>query len=126
MKVSRDKAVHKNKYGVDLWVYPEISPEAELAYLEVKDGHFEEFYDKVSTFTYYIIEGQGTFFLNGVPHDVAATDLITIPPNTKLYYLGTMKMVLMTTPAWRAENDVHVRDIPRESVATLSEKPNIE
>jgi mannose-6-phosphate isomerase-like protein (cupin superfamily) len=114
MKTSRDQAEHKHKYGKDLWVYPEISSAAKLVYIDAKEGHFEEFYDKVSTFTYYVIEGSGTFFLNGEPQPAVAGDLITIPPNTKIYYLGRLKMILVTTPAWRAENEMHVRDIPKE------------
>ena len=112
-KISKDEAFHKHKHGIDLWVYPEINEHAELAHIQVQSGHFEEFYDKVSTFTYYIIEGQGTFFLDEKPYQVVAGDFLSIPPNTKIYYLGKMKMVLVTTPPWKAENEVHVRDIPQ-------------
>ncbi len=112
-KTSRNDASRKSKHGIELWVYPSIGDETGLVYIEVHEGHFEEFYDKVSTFTYYIIEGSGAFYLNGELQNVESGDVISIPPKTKIYYKGSMKMILITTPAWSAENEVHVRDIPR-------------
>ncbi len=85
--------------------------EAGLAYIEVKKGHFEEFTNKKSTFLYYIIKGTGTFFLNRKAVHVKATDLVVIPPKTKIYYKGSMQMILATVPAWRAKNEVHIRYI---------------
>ena len=32
-----------------------------------------------------------------------------IPSNTRIYYFGTMEMVLTVSPAWSAENERHVR-----------------
>lgn len=115
MKTSREKAFSKHKHGIDLWVYPEINSSAELVYIDVKGGHHGEFYNKVSTFTYYVIEGSWTFYINGQPQEMLAGDFVTIPPNTKIHYLGTMKMVLVTTPAYRAENQVHVGDTSWDS-----------
>lgn len=126
MIVSRDQASHKLKHGVDMWVYPTDREEIGFLYDEVNGGHFQEFMDKVSTFAYYILDGHGTFFLNGTPHEAGSGDLIIVPPMTKLYYLGTMKMILVTTPAWKAENEVHVRDIPSNSKLLQLEKPSIE
>jgi mannose-6-phosphate isomerase-like protein (cupin superfamily) len=111
MIISREQASFKHKHGIDLWVYPTIGTVAGLVFVDVKEGHFQEFYDLVSTFTYYVIEGSGTFLIDSQPQDVSAGDYVSIPPKTKIYYLGTMKMVLVTTPAWKAENEVHVRFI---------------
>jgi mannose-6-phosphate isomerase-like protein (cupin superfamily) len=72
-------------------------------------GHFQEFYDTKSTFTYYIIKGNGTFFLDDEQIEVEATDLVVIPPNTHIHYFGTMEMVLTVSPAWKEENERHVR-----------------
>lgn len=87
--------------------------EAGVVYIEVEEGHFQEFYDKKSTFVYYIIEGKGTFYLDEKKTSVEATDLVIIPPMTKIYYFGKMKMTLTTVPAWQAENEVHVRFIEK-------------
>lgn len=111
MKLTRKQTVHKNKFGADLWVYKINRKEAGLAYIEVKKGHYEEFMNKKSTFMYYVLKGSGTFYLNGKANQVKATDVIIIPPKTRAYYLGTMKMVLVTAPAWQAKNEVHIRYI---------------
>lgn len=111
MKITKQEAETKSKCGINLWVYKTANPELGFVYIEVAQGHLTEFYSKVSTFTYYVLEGEGKFFLDGVETPAKETDLIVIPPNTKIYYLGKMKLILMTTPAWAAENEVHVRDI---------------
>ncbi|MFA5184023.1 MAG: cupin domain-containing protein [Patescibacteria group bacterium] len=111
MKTTKNEAITKSKFGINLWVYKTNTKEAGFVYTEVAEGHFEEFYHKVSTFIYYVLEGEGKFFLDGVETPVKATDLIVIPPNTKIYYLGNMKLNLITVPAWSPENEVHVRDI---------------
>jgi len=111
MKTTKQEAEIKSKFGIDLWVYKTDSEKAGFVYIEVAQGHLEEFYNKVSTFIYYVLEGEGSFFLDGVETPVKATDLIVISPGTKIYYLGKMKLNLITVPAWALENEVHVRDI---------------
>jgi ethanolamine utilization protein EutQ (cupin superfamily) len=98
-----------NKHGIDLTVYGENVPSANVVYVEVKEGHFQEFLDSESTYMYYIIEGKGTFFLNDEPLETEATDLIVIPPKTRIHYFGTMKMVLTVTPAFDASREQHIR-----------------
>lgn len=102
-----------NKHGIDLTVYGEGVPEANVVYVSVKEGHFQEFKDKVSHFICYIISGQGVFVLNDEKMDVKATDLVVIPPNTRIHYFGTMEMVLTVAPAWKEENEVHIRFIDK-------------
>lgn len=111
MKITKKQTKIKSKFGIKLRVYKTKYRQAEFAYVEVKKGHLEEFYNKVSTFFYYILEGKGKFFLNGVATPVKATDLLVIPPKTKIYYLGKMKLILVTAPAWSAKDEVYVRNI---------------
>lgn len=111
MKYVRSSAHIKNKFGIKLWVYPVKRKEAGVAYIKVTKGHLEEFYNTKSTFIYYVVKGRGEFFLNGKKTSVKATDLVAIPPKTKIYYLGKMELLLTTVPAWQAKNEVHVRFI---------------
>jgi mannose-6-phosphate isomerase-like protein (cupin superfamily) len=108
-KYTADEATKVNKHGIDLTIYGMDCPTANVVHVEVQKGHFQEFYNVESTFIYYIYEGRGTFVLNDEPVEAAATDLIVIPPNTRIYYFGTMKMVLTTTPRYKEENELHVR-----------------
>jgi len=113
MKIPKARATKKSIHGINLLVYPTRRKEVGIVSVSVKQGHFQEFYDTKSTFVYYVISGAGTFYLNGKKTPVKAGDVIVAPPKTKIYYFGTMKMTLTTTPAWQAKNEVHVRFIPR-------------
>lgn len=104
------KNAHKfNKHGIDLTAYNEDVPEANVVFVSVDKGHFQEFYDIESYYIYYIIEGKGTFVLDDKKIEAEATDLIVIPPKTRIHYFGTMKMVLTVSPAFKEENERHVR-----------------
>lgn len=91
-KFSADKANKFKKHGIDLTVYREDVPSANVVYVEVDGGHMQEFKDTTSHFIYYIIEGNGVFILDDEQVEVKATDLIVIPPNTRIHYFGKMKM----------------------------------
>jgi len=109
-----DDAERKEKYGADLTVYDGSECGTQVARVSVKEGHFEEFIDAVSTYQYLILEGKGTFYLNDEEVPVVATDLVVVPPGTRIYYLGTMDMVLVTSPSWDARNYSHVRFIDKQ------------
>lgn len=108
-KYTVEKAQRFNKHGIDLTVYGMKVPSVNVVYVSVKKGHFQEFYDIKSHFVYYIIKGHGTFFLNDEKVPVKATDLLVIPPKTRIYYFGTMEMVLSVSPAYDEKNERHIR-----------------
>lgn len=113
------KYVYKNsearkflKYGIDLAVYEvDSKPDAEVVYEEVEIGHHQEWYSDRSTYQWFVIEGKGTFVINGEQFDVEEKDLVAVPPNNKMYYFGKMKMLLITSPPYNEEHEHHVRDI---------------
>jgi mannose-6-phosphate isomerase-like protein (cupin superfamily) len=102
-----------NKHGIDLTLYGQDEPSANVCHVSVREGHFEEFYNVKSAFTYYIVKGKGIFFLDDEPIEVAATDLVVIPPKTRIHYFGTMEMVLTVSPAWEEKDEHHVRFIEK-------------
>jgi mannose-6-phosphate isomerase-like protein (cupin superfamily) len=119
-KFSANDARKFNKYGIDLVVYGENFPAANVVHISVKKGHFEEFYDLESAFICYIIEGKGTFVLNDKKIEEKAADLIVVPPKTRIHYFGTMEMVLTVVPAFDEKNERHVRMVDE------SESPYVE
>lgn len=112
-KFTAKEANKFNKFGVDLTIYGENIPSANVVHVRVKKGHFEEFYDLKSTYIYYIIKGRGTYYLNGKRVEARATDLIVIPPKTRIHYFGNMEMVLTVSPAFNEKNERHVRLIDK-------------
>lgn len=108
-KFTANKAQKFNKHGIDLVVYGENYPAANVVHVSVKKGHFQEFYDVESAYIYYIVSGKGTFVLDEEKIEAEATDLIVIPPKTRIHYFGTMEMVLTASPAFNEKNERHVR-----------------
>lgn len=103
-----------SKYGVDITLYGLINPDANIVYEEVIEGHFEEFLSTKSTYTWFIIEGEGTFVIDDEKVQVVAKDIITVPPHKRIHYFGKMKMILFTVPAFYAGNERHIRDVKKE------------
>lgn len=110
-KFTLEKAKKFHKFGVDLVTYGENVPEANVVHVSVKKGHLEEFYDTKSYYIYYIVEGKGVFVLNDKKVEAGPTDLIVIPPKTRIHYFGTMEMVLTVSPAFDEKNERHVRTV---------------
>jgi len=108
-KYTAKEAKKFNKYGVDLVVYGENVPLANVVHVRVKEGHFQEFYEIESTFIYYIIKGKGVFILDGESIEATASDLIVIPPKTRIHYFGDMEMVLTVSPAFKETDERQVR-----------------
>lgn len=96
------------KFSIKLDVYPAVG-NCGVVVVETETGHNQEFYDKVSTFNYIILEGSGSFFLNDEEVKVVQGNFISIEPNTRLYYKGKMKLILITTPPWQAENEIETK-----------------
>lgn len=113
-RYTADEAQKFNKHGIDLTVYGEGVAEANVVHVSVEEGHFQEFSDSRSHFMYYIYEGSGVFVLNDEQIPAKATDLIVIPPNTRIHYFGKMKMVLTVTPAFNEADEQHIRFIDRQ------------
>lgn len=107
----RNRDVSKiEKFGINLEVFPSVDT-CGVVLVETLEGHNQEFYDKKSTFTYIILEGEGTFFLDDEPVKVTKGYAIYIQPKTRIYYKGKLRMVLITTPEWKKENEVETKAV---------------
>ncbi|MBN1535052.1 MAG: cupin domain-containing protein [Spirochaetes bacterium] len=111
MVYRKKDAVRIEKHGVSMTIYnnAEQCPQAAVAYQETARGHAEEFLHQRSAFIYYIIEGSGTWYIEDVPHEVAASDVIIVPPGRRFYFTGNLKQLCITAPAWSQEGEHHVR-----------------
>lgn len=117
---SLDNAKQIQKFGVDISIYGADAPSG-FVYEETEAGHFEEFYDTESTYTWFIIDGNGMFVVDDEKMEVTAKDLVVVPPNKRIHYFGKMKMLLCTSPAFNPDNERHVRDVdPSESPYKIS------
>ena len=113
MIYKKDNAIIFDKQGVKMRVYntKEQCPEATVVYQETQKGHHEEFFHSKSNFIFYIIEGEGTWFIEDKPYNAEAGDVVIIPPNNRFYYKGALKQICITSPSWEQEYEHHVRNI---------------
>ena len=103
-----------NKHGIDVTVYGMKVPHVNVVHISVTEGHFQEFIDIKSYYIYYIIQGAGIFVLNDEKSKVIATDLIAIPPNTRIHYFGTMELIVTASPAFNEKNERRVRFVDKK------------
>src|SRR5688572_12067175 len=96
---SEDDADKVSKFGIDLKLYGDVTPDINFSIIDVAEGHFEEF-KNTSWFVYYILGGSGVYVLNDEKLPVKQGDVVAVPPNTRIHYFGTMKMVLIVNPPW--------------------------
>ena len=122
MKISRDDADQFEKFGVKFWDYfGGDAADIEILREETQKGHLEEYLNEECTFYYYIIEGEGSFFLDREEIEVEAGDLVVAEPMTKVYYLGEMDVLLISSPPWREEQERHIRYVDKNG-DTVSEE----
>jgi mannose-6-phosphate isomerase-like protein (cupin superfamily) len=119
-KFTADEANKFNKHGIDLTVYGIGVERANVVHVSVEEGHFQEFSDKESYYIYYIYEGSGLFVLDDEKIEAKATDMIVIPPKTRIHYFGKMKMVLTVSPAFNPDNENHIRFVDRSESPFLN------
>ncbi|HEY4489612.1 MAG TPA: hypothetical protein VJA87_04000 [Candidatus Paceibacterota bacterium] len=108
LEKSRD-IPEKDKFGIHLNIYPAINENCEVALVATDEGHNQEFYDQESSFTYIILEGDGIYYLDDEEVLVSKGDFLSIAAKTRIYYKGKMKMLLITSPAWKESNEVETR-----------------
>lgn len=99
---------HVSKFGLELDVYGDFES-FNISKGSVEDGHNQEFYHKESTFHYFILEGSATFYLDEEPVEVEVGDMLSIEPNTRIYYKGSIKFFEISTPPWTEEGEVETR-----------------
>lgn len=99
-----------------MWVYSDKAdyPQGGLVYQEVDGGHYQEFLNEKSAYIYYILEGNGKFVVEDQEYPVQATDVIMVPPGKRFFYLGNMKQILVTAPAWEESAERIIREIKQE------------
>jgi mannose-6-phosphate isomerase-like protein (cupin superfamily) len=102
-------SINVSKHGINLKVFPTNITTANVVRVSTEKGHFQEFYDKKSTYIYYILEGEGVFILNDEKVEAKKGDLVVVPPNTKIHYFGKLDIILTVSPAFDENNEVHVR-----------------
>ena len=86
------------------------SKEISLSYEDVFKGHDK--YDKnyYSSKIYYVLEGDGIFCIDDEKVEVQKGDVIEIPKGDNFVFAGKMKLLLIMSPGFRPQDDIHGKD----------------
>jgi mannose-6-phosphate isomerase-like protein (cupin superfamily) len=95
------------KVGIKGKIFPsrELADNAGFVLIETETGHETTIIEHESNFVYYVLEGSGVFEVNGEPEACTAGDLVVMPMGSKFTYKGKLKMLLISTPPWREDQE---------------------
>lgn len=100
-----DEYGFKDRDGHDGKFFDTDSPTTQHMIVECNDKLMVSLTQSETEFTYYLLEGDGYFVLDGERQKVTKGDLVVVPPGTKYTFGGNLKMLLINTPRWSAEQE---------------------
>lgn len=114
-----DGTIKVEKSGFDLYI-PVACNNDKTGYFFINStkGHDCHGYDKESFHSYYVLEGDGKFTINGNEIIAVKGSTVVIPPFATFYYEGSMKMILKMEPNFKEENFVVVDKVTYEDNKT--------
>lgn len=83
----------------------DITKSTGVCHIETETGHSTTIIEHKCDFIYYILDGDGIFLIDDLKENCEQGDLIIIPAGTKFKYIGKLKMLLITTPAFYPEQE---------------------
>lgn len=83
----------------------DLTNNAGFALITTETGHESTIIEKECDFIYYVLEGSGYFEISGVKEDFVKGNLIVVPMGSKFTYKGKAKLLLITTPPFRPEQE---------------------
>lgn len=101
-----DEYSFKDRDGHDGKLFGTASQRTQHLIVECSNKLTVEVTQREVEFNYYVIEGPGYFVINDERQEVSEGDLVVIPPGTKFTFGGKLKMLLINTPKWSAEQQV--------------------
>jgi mannose-6-phosphate isomerase-like protein (cupin superfamily) len=88
----------------------ELGSEVEFTIVETEKGHETKIKENGCIFAYYILEGNGSFEIEGETEECREGDLVFIPKGEAFRYFGKMKLLLVSAPWWSVEQEETLED----------------
>jgi mannose-6-phosphate isomerase-like protein (cupin superfamily) len=73
--------------------------------IETDKGHDTTIIEHKCDFLYYVLDGEGYFIIDGQNEECKKGDLVVIPAESRFRYVGKLRMLLITTPAFYPEQE---------------------
>jgi mannose-6-phosphate isomerase-like protein (cupin superfamily) len=95
------------KVGIKGKIFPvaNLTTKTQFVLVETNTGHETTIIEYESDFSYYIVEGKGSFIVEGEEESCEKGDLVVIPAGKPFRYVGTLKMLLNSTPVWKESQE---------------------
>lgn len=99
-----DKIGHRGK------IFPtaDLTDKVQFVVME-SDDHLEvSLIQHTCDYSYYVLEGEGSFIINDQEETCSKGDLVVIPAGNKYTFKGKLKLLLVSTPPWSPEQQEEV------------------
>ncbi len=108
-RISLDQAKHLDKDGfsVDIFVKKSDGAGYNALLVDVYGRHYKTEM-KGATRNYFVVEGKGSFTLDGKTHQVKKGDFYIIPDGHNYEYEGQMKLFEFNVPGTDASNQINL------------------
>lgn len=87
-----------------------LSERVEFSIIETEEGHQTKIIEKECIFTYYILEGTGSFEIEDETFRCSQGELVVIPNGVRFRYSGKMKTLLVCAPWWTPDQEETLED----------------
>jgi mannose-6-phosphate isomerase-like protein (cupin superfamily) len=96
-----------DRAGVRGKLFPagELTNSCEQLIIETETGHETTIVEDECDFIYYVLEGQGSFEINGEHLPCETGNLVVVPHGNAFSYAGRLRMLLTCTPPWSPEQE---------------------
>jgi mannose-6-phosphate isomerase-like protein (cupin superfamily) len=84
----------------------DLSDRVEISVIEIEKEHETKIIEKECIFSFFILEGERLFDIDGQKEECKKGDLVMIPQGTAFQYSGKMRMLLVSSPWWSSEQEV--------------------
>ncbi|MDY6769467.1 MAG: cupin domain-containing protein [Candidatus Nanohaloarchaea archaeon] len=101
--------------GLTGYQFPTDNDDFEVYYVDVEQGHDTVIVSQEITHAYYVLDGTGTFTIDGAKHAVEESDFVEVPPGVEYTYSGQMQLLLIMAPPWFEGNEKVIRENPAVS-----------
>lgn len=88
------------------YLVSDLTNSVSVLIIETKKGHDTTILEKECDFIYFVLEGSGSFIINGISEKCQKGDLVVIPARNKFKYVGNLKMLLINNPAFYPEQEI--------------------
>jgi len=105
LKIPKDYSFEKVGIKGKKFSVVDITKRTGVCVIEAEKGHETTIIEHKCDFIYNVLEGKGYFVIDDKKETCVKGDLIVIPAGVKFRYVGKLKMLLITTPAFYPEQE---------------------